>query len=195
MSHHRLATGPRLQQADDTKCGSSGPRKEMHSSTRSALTPRPAVSVPRGRSGKASRVKRQSSRYLGLVTWTTAETWSEDPSDDLRSVTERRGSITLQVPLSSVQIDFHYTLFMGTPSYALNVNHVIDPYSELGQQIGDIMVRRRDLPKLRRLLSDRKLSVYSLYRGSNLFSVSVVPGVTSSGLLCLYGPDWLADCL
>ncbi|ROW12760.1 hypothetical protein VMCG_00085 [Cytospora schulzeri] len=107
-------------------------RQETTSRVHSALSPLPATSLFKGKVSKAMREKRRSSRYMGLVTWTTVETWNEGQSDDdFMFMPNRRGNITLQVPFSSVQVNLHYTHVMGTPSYALNIDHVIDPESEL----------------------------------------------------------------
>lgn len=132
-----------------------------------------ALSVSGGEVSKATRERRHSYRYMGLVTWTTVDTWTEDQGEDLTLMPERRGNITLQLPFSSVQVDFHYKKFMGTPSYALNVTHIIDPCSDLGRQI-HTLVSCRDLIELKQLLSRRKLSIYSSYNGASLFYVSVI---------------------
>lgn len=181
---------PRLSQSDNAQGDLTILRQETSGSTGSALPPRPAVSVFRGNANKATREKRHFSTYMGLVTWTTVKSWNDGQSDDSKLMPDRRGKITLQVPFCSVQVDFHYTQFMGTPSYALNINHVIDPSSDFGNYIFSLVLQE-DLPRLKKLLSDRKLSIYSLYGHSSLFSVSVLAGTSSGVLLCPYGPSWL----
>lgn len=128
--------------------------------------------MSKGEVSAARRERRRSSQYLGLVTWTTVDTWVEAEGDDLTLTPERRGNIALQLPFSSVQVDFHYTRFVGTPSYALNINHVVDPRSKLGAQLHSIMERGTDLSGLKQLLSEGKLTIYSSYRGASLFYVS-----------------------
>lgn len=82
--------------------------------------------------------------------------------------------MALQLPLSSVRVEFHYTRFVGIPSYAFNISHVVDPRSKLGAQLHSIMGRGTDLSSLKQLLSEGKLSIYSLYRGAKLFYVSMI---------------------
>ncbi|KAK7737790.1 hypothetical protein SLS53_006410 [Cytospora paraplurivora] len=121
--------------------------------------------------GKTMRERSQSSRYMGFVTWTTIESWHGEHGEDHKSIPGRRGIIQVRLPLSSVKVDFHYTHFMGTPSYALNINHIIDRTSELGIKIGDLFRSdERDLLKLKKLLSNRELSLYSVvWNDANLF--------------------------
>lgn len=144
-----------------------------------------ALSLPSGVApykrefGQATTVSRYSNQYLGIVTWTIIEKRVEDQSDDVRLEPDRRGHINLRVPFSSVQVNFHYNQSMGAPSYALNINHVIDPTSEVGIQFRNLMWGTRDLLQLKRLLSERKLSIYSLFEGSSLFYVSTVPSWTA----------------
>lgn len=160
---------PRLSQSDNAHGEILNVQEKTSSGVETALSPRPAVSVFRR---KARRQKRLHSRYMGLVTWTTVESWTEDQSDGSKLMPDRRGAISLQVPFSSIQVDLHYTQFMGTPSYALNIIHVIECRSELEQDIRIVMLCQ-DLPKLKELLSDRQLSIYSIYNGRSLFFMCV----------------------
>lgn len=160
---------PRLSQPDNAHGEISNLQEETPSGVEIALSPRPAVPVFRR---KARREKRHRSRYMGLVTWTTVESWIEDQGDGSKLMPDRRGDVSLKVPFSSIQIDFHYTQFMGTPSYALNINHVIDENSGLAVEIRSVMYLG-DLPKLKELLSDRQMSIYSTYADRSLFWWSV----------------------
>lgn len=176
---------PRLSQPDNAYGTISNLQEETPSGVETALSPRPAVSVFRR---KARRQKRLHSRYMGLVTWTTVESWTEDQSDGSKLMPGRRGDISLQVPFSSIQVGLHYTQFMGTPSYALNIIHVIERRSELEQYIRFVMICQH-LPRLKQLLSDRHLSIYStLYNGKSLFFVSEIAGMSLINSLAL--PIW-----
>lgn len=162
-----------LHHPGNTRSDSTSPGREITSATIGALSPRPAVPRRTVKIGKAMRERRQSSRYMGLVTWTTIESWHEDYGEDDKSTPCRRGNIQVRLPFSSVEVDFQYTHFMGSPSYALNINHIIDRSSELGRKIADLISGDRDLLELKKLLSNRELSLYSVvWNEANLFYVS-----------------------
>ncbi|KAK2605471.1 hypothetical protein N8I77_008305 [Diaporthe amygdali] len=119
--------------------------------------------------------QRHTSRYLGHITWTTVEIIDKDSKT--KSVPHRKGLVTIRLPFTAMQLDLHYNCGMGTPSYALNVTHVIDYTTELGEQLSDLMIDQSDPKELHRLISERQLSLYSLYRmhnrETNLFFWSV----------------------
>lgn len=174
---HRMAAVPLLQKSrlsGPNNVHSVVPRlhEDTSSGTNSLLSLRPTAFTSMGKVDKATREKRHSSRYMGLVTWTTIDTSVEDGhGKDSEMMPNRKGNITLRLPFSSVRFDFYYSQSMGSPSYALNINHVIDRWSELELELQDIMFKQ-NLVGLKRLLSDRKLSIYSCISDSNLFYVS-----------------------
>ncbi|KUI64875.1 hypothetical protein VM1G_00319 [Cytospora mali] len=170
MTTVSLSQTPGLSHPDNVQSSVSSLQDVPSVETQSAL-PRPAVSMSLGRVEGAPRKKRHSSRNMGLINWTTVETWAEGQDDAFGVPPERSGNITLRLPFTSVQLDLHYTQFMGTPSYALNINHNIDPYSGFGYQITELFWER-DLLGLKKLLSDRKLSIYSVLGDTSLFYLS-----------------------
>ncbi|KUI56991.1 hypothetical protein VP1G_04245 [Cytospora mali] len=167
MTTVSLSQTTALQYTDNVQSSVSSLQDVPPVETQSALS-RPAASMSLGRVGRASRKKRHSSRNMGLITWTTVETWAEAQDDAFGMPPERSGNITLRLPFTSVQLDLHYTQFLGTPSYALNINHIIDTYSGLGYQITDLFYGR-DLLGLKKLLSERELSIYSVLGDTSLF--------------------------
>lgn len=114
-------------------------------------------------------------RYLGYITWTTAEGWTGYENDNV--IAHRKGCITFRLPFTSTQLRMQYISGMGTPSYALNVTHIIQDQSKLGRRVFDIMTDEGDPGQLHRLLSGRELSLYSIIRAGseeiNLFFVSM----------------------
>lgn len=113
---------------------------------------------------------------MGGVTWTVTDGWTGDEGDIVNRMAHRKGSIAFRLPFTSTELSMHYHGSMGTPSYALNVTHVIEEYTELESQLWAAM--RGDLEKLHRLISERKLSLYSLLRTRagemNLFFVRII---------------------
>lgn len=118
---------------------------------------------------------RHTFRYLGYITWTVNDSWIGDEDGDPNRIAHRKGSITFQLPFTSTRLSIHYQCGLGTPSYALNVSHVIENHSELGRQLQAVM--RGSLKELQKLLSGRKLSLYSLVKNHsgemNLFFVCI----------------------
>lgn len=114
-------------------------------------------------------------RYLGYITWTVNDSWIKDVDGNPRRIAHRKGSITFRLPLTSTRLRMHYQCGLGTPSYALNVSHVIEEHSELGSQLQAVM--GGSPRELQRLLSGRKLSIYSLFKTRfgemNLFFVRI----------------------
>lgn len=173
MGHSQIHIAPCL---GNVQTEAPGLRVKACNGTMSTLPPLPVVALSTRSAAKVMSKLRSSSQYLGLVTWTTTETWVEDGCECAESMPDRRGKITLRLPFTSVKVNFDYTQCMGAPSYALNITHVIDESSELGQQIANIRWLGNSLPVWQRLFSDRKLSIYSVYRGQSLFCVSVAAG-------------------
>lgn len=77
-----------------------------------------------------------------------------------------------------MQCSLHYYGGMGTPSYALNVTHIIDHNSELGQRLFYLMRPDGALEELREMVSSRELSIYSVYQNvgeeCNLYFVGIM---------------------
>lgn len=117
-----------------------------------------------------------TSRYFGYITWTTVE--SRDKDNKTNPAPHKKGLVIFRLPFTAIQLDLHYTCGMGTPSYALNVTHVIENTTELGKQLDDLMISKGDPKELHRLISERQLSLYSLFsiynREMNLFFVRVM---------------------
>lgn len=118
-------------------------------------------------------------RYLGYITWTITDGWiGDDDDDDANHIAYRKGRITFQLPFTSTQYSMHYDGGMGTPSYALNVAHIIDKSSALGRRLFRLMRPDGNPEELRELISSRKLSIYSVYRWDdedfNLFFVGIM---------------------
>lgn len=129
------------------------------------------------------RVTNQQSRtsgYFGFITWTVAERRIGN-ENDVKSTVYRKESITIRLPFTSTQLRIHYFGGMGTPSYTLNVTHVIEDESKLGHKLCLLMRPGGDVKELHELISGRKLSIYSVYRrGSNemnLFFVRITGGL------------------
>lgn len=118
---------------------------------------------------------RHTFRYLGYITWTVNDSWIGDEDGDPSRIAHRKGSITFRLPFTSTRLSMHYQCGLGTPSYALNVSHIIEEHSELGSQLQAVM--GGSLRQLQRLLSRRKLSLYSLFKTHsgemNLFFVRI----------------------
>lgn len=126
--------------------------------------------------------RRRTFRYLGCITWTVTEGWVGNDDDDVNDMTHNRRCITFQLPFTSTQLSMHYYGGIGTPSYALNVTHIIEEYSELSFRIWKIMRPGGDPEELHDLVSRRKLSLYSMYRYHdqefNLFFVRIMQRAT-----------------
>lgn len=122
----------------------------------------------------------RTSRYFGFITWTVAERPIED-ENYLKSTVYRKESITIRLPFTSTQLRMHYFGGMGTPSYTLNVTHVIEDESDLGHKLHVLMRPGGDVKELHELVSARKLSIYSVYRRGrnemNLFFVRITGGL------------------
>lgn len=114
-------------------------------------------------------------RYLGHITWTVTDSRIGDGDDDPNRVAHRKGYIIFRLPFTSTRLNMHYQCGLGTLSYALNVSHVIEQHSELGSQLRAVMVGKPT--ELQKLLSGRKLSLYSLFKTRfgemNLFFVRI----------------------
>lgn len=131
---------------------------------------------------KAQQSRNQQSRtfrYLGYVSWTITDDWiGDDDEDDAGRVAHRTGSIAVRLPRTSTLINLQYHVGIGTPSYALNVVHIIEMYSDLGQRLWQLMEPGSDRRKLHELVSERKLSIYSRIRlrdwEMNLFFVCFI---------------------
>lgn len=117
---------------------------------------------------KFRRAKNQQCRtfrYLDYITWTTTDGWiGDDDDDDANRIAYRKGRITFRLPFTTTQYSMHYGGGMGTPSYALNVAHIIDQHSQLGSRLYRFMCPSADPKELHELISSRKLSIYSVYR-------------------------------
>lgn len=139
------------------------------------------VTIPSSQTTVARNIPRSTDhnrhtvRYLGYITWTVNDSWIGDEHDDPNRIAHRKGSITFQLPFTSTRLSIHYQCGLGTPSYALNVSHVIEKHSELGRQLQAVMCG--SLRELQKLLSGRKLSLYSLVKSHsgeiNLFFVRI----------------------
>lgn len=139
------------------------------------------VTIPSSQPTVARNIRRPSHqhsrtfRYLGYITWTVNDSWIGDEDDDPSRVAHRKRSITFRLPFTSTRLSMYYQCDLGTPSYALNVSHVIEVHSELGRQL--IAVMGGSPRELQKLLSGRKLSLYSLFKTrsgeNNLFFVCI----------------------
>lgn len=127
-----------------------------------------ALSQCTWKSRKPRNHHRRTYRYLGCITWTIADGWIGDDEDDANLIAYRRGSIVVRLPFTSTQINAHYNVGMGTPSFALNVVHVIEAQSELGMRLSGLMQPGSDLRRLYGMFSERELSMYSIIRLRNL---------------------------
>lgn len=127
---------------------------------------------PLKRASLASHKKRDYSMFGGLLTWQTLEHDRDDPHDELDSRPDSWMAIALRLPLTSYRMDFSYVSMMGTPSYALNITHIIEQNSSLYNLVRTIMLHDRSLPGLQILLSERRISIYSKCGDMNLFYVS-----------------------
>lgn len=120
----------------------------------------------------------RSFRYLGYITWTIADDCTGDDDDNVNRFAHRKGSISFKLPFTSTQLRMHYFGGMGTPSYALNVTHVIEERSELGRRLRSLMSSEDGTGVLNRLISERELSLYSIVkhqdREMNLFFVRII---------------------
>lgn len=118
---------------------------------------------------------RRTFRYLGYISWTVSNSWIGDGDHDPNRIAHRKGAITFRLPFTSTRLSVHYQCGLGTPSYALNVSHVIEEHSELGRQLGTVM--RGSTRELQGLLSEQKISLYSLFKTHsgeiNLFFVRI----------------------
>lgn len=104
---------------------------------------------------------RHPARCFGLFRW---ESIQEQSQDDPAQRHFKQELIVVNIPLSSTRLNFQYSWVMGTPSYALNVTHVIEESSNLGDEVTDLFRERKCLGELRKMLSDRKLSLYSVWK-------------------------------
>lgn len=118
-------------------------------------------------------------RYFGYITWTIADHRTVDNNDKGSNIMHRAGSVSVQLPLTSMQLNMQYFCGMGTPSYALNVTHIIESTSELGRRLRNLVIHDNDPRNLHELISGRQLSLYSIYRwygrDLNLFFVCNIP--------------------
>lgn len=117
--------------------------------------------------------------YFGTV---IRETVNDQHADDLESrealawVRRRptfKVTVTFCLPFTSSRVDFREIYGIGSPSYAMVITHVIEPCSELGQWIEDIMLKTQDTADLNKLFSTNKLSIYCRHYSYNLFNVSL----------------------
>ncbi|KAG8161627.1 hypothetical protein KVR01_008614 [Diaporthe batatas] len=127
---------------------------------------------------RTPRKRNRTFRYLGGITWVTSDTWNGgDESDGDNHIAHREGRITFRLPYTSKELTIYYAHGMGTPSYALNVVHIIELNSKLGLRLWQLMTHGSDVDKLHKLISKRKLSLYSILRHSdrdlNLFFLAV----------------------
>lgn len=118
-------------------------------------------------------------QYLGCITWTITDGWTGDENDNVNHMTYRKGCITFPLPFTSTQLSMHYYDGMGTPSYALNVTHIIPNESKLGRRLWGLMRPGADPQALHELVSRRELSLYSIFQFGdqeyNLFFVRIMP--------------------
>lgn len=128
---------------------------------------------------------RRTSQYMGCITWTIADGRTGYDDDD--SLAYRKGSITFRLPFTSTQLSMHYFGGIGAPSYALNVNHIIEDRSELGRRLWDLMSPGSDLKELHELISGRELSIYSVFRShsqeTNIYFVRIIRSIQLSCVL------------
>lgn len=80
-------------------------------------------------------------------------------------------SLRARLPLTSVRIDVTLSFTMGSPSRTLLTNHHISKQDPFGVEIYKIMWNQ-SMPHLRFLLSERKMTLYSMVETHNLFYVS-----------------------
>lgn len=129
---------------------------------------------------------RRTFQYMGCITWTIADGRTGHDDDD-DSLAYRKGSITFRLPFTSTQLSMNYFGGIGTPSYALNVNHIIEDRSELGRRLWELMSPGSDLKELHELISGRELSIYSVlrshYQETNIYFVRVIRSIHLSCVL------------
>lgn len=137
-------------------------KKSSNTALLNCVSQQPIVSLSLRRE---TNQQRRTSRYLGCITWTTTDGRIGD-DDDGNSIAYRKASIAFRLPFTSSQLSVHYVGGMGTPSYALNVTHIIEDNSDLSKRLWDLMSPGRDPKELCELISGRELSIYSVIRGS-----------------------------
>lgn len=147
--HARMTTRDSLMQSSSSLATMENPRRPQHRRRRP---------LPPGR----------------LLSWETVEPTSADSVDGPSS--SIKVFLTVRLPLTSLQIEFCYNSSLGTPSCAMNITHIIDQHSILGDHVFDSM---SSLPELQRLLSERKISIYSLVGDLDLFWVGVTSNLYS----------------
>lgn len=152
----------------------TSPKSGGTSNTMLATIPNLQTTVARNIRGPTHQ-HRRTFRYLGYISWTVNNSWIGDGDHDPNRIAYRKGAITFRLPFTSTRLSVHYQCGLGTPSYALNVSHVIEEHSELGRQLRTMM--RGNTRELQRLLSVRQLSLYSLFKTPlgemNLFFVRI----------------------
>lgn len=181
---HRAMTAKPLQSLLPSNHGipamgqSFQPEKSSKTTLSNRAPSQPIVSLNIHR---ATKQQCRTSRYLGCITWTIADGRIGD-DDDVNRIAFRKTSIAFRLPFTSSQLRVHYVGGMGTPSYALNVTHIIEDKTELNQRLWGLMSPRQDPKRLHELISARELSIYSVIRdGSremNLFFVRITRWAT-----------------
>lgn len=184
MSNHRTSTfipaQPPSPSSNRVELLDKSPSPERGSSMSLRIS-EPSPYVVDRRSRRVQHHKCRTFRYLGCITYTITEGWiGDDGENDADRTAYRKGHITFRLPLTSTEYSIHYDVGIGNPSYALNVAHIIDEHSELGQRLHMLMWPDADTQELQEMISKRELSIYSVYRWEdedvNLFFVSITQG-------------------